>query len=303
MHPPKPASSATRLKAKKKHVMKDIEEWMVKDLTLDLNQGNTRMSGKNDDTVTEVRMLKARLIDLGVERYKFLSQFSHEKQKFLENRKRKDASAKNLRSYSTMSEPIMTYVRPGTTSSRQSGNERSDAASTVSRKTDFISPKEYVQNNTQPNTRRPMPPHRAKTVQFIPQTLQNKHRSRDSRTVVSEPARLGISRENTIASSVYSTTNSVSSFRRDEDAPWSRRNRLSKYGGKCPSVTGDPRYALLEGALSSTYDKHIKTNVTDIVDRIESLRKPPKNAKEAKPKWEEKIFAFMKEVGIDWSED
>ncbi|XP_061196122.1 uncharacterized protein LOC133204411 [Saccostrea echinata] len=303
MHPPKPTNSASRLKAKKKHVMKDIEEWMVKDLTLDLNQGNTRMSGKNDDTVTEVRMLKARLIDLGVERYKFLSHFSHEKQKFLENRKRKEAGAKNLRSYSTMSEPIMSYGRPSTTSSRQSGNERSDVASVVSKKTEYRSPKEFVHNNTQQNLHRPLPPHRAKTVQFFPQALDNKQRSRDSRTVVSEPPRLGISRENTIASSVYSAANSVSSFKRDEDTSWSRRNKLSKYGGKCPSVTGDPRYAFLERALSSKYDKHIKTNVTDIVNSIESLHKPPKNAKEAKPKWEEKIQAFMKEVGISWFQD
>lgn len=298
MHPPKPASSSSRLKAKKKHTMKDIEEWMTKDLTLDLNQGNTRMSGKNDDTVTEVRMLKARLIDLGVERYKFLSQFSHEKQKFLENRKRKEVSAKNVRSYSTMSEPIMSYGRPSTTSSRHSGNERSDAASVVSRKTEFKSPKEFVQSN-QPHHRAPQP-QRAKTVQFTPQPLYNKLRPRDSRTVVSEPARPGLSRENTTASSVYS---SVSSFKRDEEAQRARRNRLSKFGGKCPSVAGDPRYALLEKALSSTYDKRIKTSVANIVDTIESLHKPSKSAKEAKPKWEEKIYAFMKEVGISWAKD
>lgn len=68
-------------------------------------------------------------------------------------------------------------------------------------------------------------------------------------------------------------------------------------------MAGDPRYALLEKALSSTYDKRIKTSVTNIVDTIESLHKPSKSAKEAKPKWEEKIYAFMKEVGISWAKD
>lgn len=135
-----------------------------------------------------------------------------------------------------------------------------------------------------------------------PQPLHNRPHGRDSRTVVSEPARPGISRENTMASSVYSS-NSMSSFRREDDSLWARRNRLSKFGGKIPSVVGDPRYALLEKALSTKYDKRIKTSVTDIVDTIESLHKPPKSAKEAKPKWEEKIYAFMKEVGISWSKD
>ena len=301
MHPPKSAGSSSRLRAKKKHAMKDIEEWMTRDLTLDLNQGNTRMSGKNDDTVTEVRMLKARLIDLGVERYKFLSHFTHEKQKFMENRKRKEMSAKHLRSYSTMSEPILGYGRPSTTSSRHSGNDRSDVPSVLSRKTEYRSPKEFVESNQQ-HHHPPPPPHRAKTVQFTPQPLHNRPHGRDSRTVVSEPARPGISRENTMASSVYSS-NSVSSFRREDDSLWARRNRLSKFGGKIPSVVGDPRYALLEKALSTKYDKRIKTSVTDIVDTIESLHKPPKSAKEAKPKWEEKIYAFMKEVGISWSKD
>lgn len=51
--------------------MKDIEEWMIKDLMLDFNQGNIWMLGKNDDIVIEVWMLKVRLIDFGVECYKF----------------------------------------------------------------------------------------------------------------------------------------------------------------------------------------------------------------------------------------
>ena len=315
----KPQDSETQTKvirAKKKHVMKDIEEWATQNLTVDLNHGNTRMSGKNDDTVTEFRMLKTRLLDLGVERYKFLTHYSHEKQKMMDLKKKKQQTMKNIRSYTSMSEPGR--WRPSTSSSRPSTMERasefeSTSGSRYGQPEQVLDPSRYPthrNNNFRQNDdpRRNQPLTRGKTVQFIPTGLIRD--DRDNRTVVSEPQMMSTPRYRGQSQTMVIKDNvSVVSFRPrsgmtdDDSRSWtSRRSRVSsKYGGRIPSVTGDTRYAMLERALSSNYEKRTKTlPVHEIVRNIESLHKPPKNVKENKPKWELKIQAFKKEAGITW---
>lgn len=80
-------------------------------------------------------------------------------------------------------------------------------------------------------------------------------------------------------------------------------DRFSKFGGKCFSVVGDFCYVLLEKVLFFMYDKRIKISVINIVDIIEFFYKFFKSVKEVKFKWEEKIYVFMKEVGISWVKD
>ncbi|KAK3090152.1 hypothetical protein FSP39_009511 [Pinctada imbricata] len=311
MRPTNAEEQSKVLRAKRKHVMKEIEEWATQNLTVDLNQGNTRMSGKNDDTVTEIRMLKTRLLDLGVERYKFLNNYSTEKQKMLELKKRKQQTLKNIRSYSAMSEPI--HWRPSTSSSQPSTiPERASEVGSVIVGRYYPTDQPYgeeIRNvaNANQNMRQNSPQRnglsRAKTVQFIHSGLEKS--DRDSRTVKSEPhppSALGYR-----AHSVKDNA-SVVSFRprsgmtdSSDGRSWaSRRSRISKFGGSVPSVTGDSRYALLEKALSSNYEKNSKLPVGDIVKKIGSLHVPPKNFKEKKPKWEIKIQAFKREAGITW---
>ena len=147
------------LKTRKNGVLKDIEEWINEkhkkegesdfdDFMNRSSHKDSRMSGQLPENVTEERMLKSHLLELGNERYKFLSRFAFEKQQFQDKKvKRINAMKARIMSASTASAP----GRLGSSYSRQS---------MISEKSDLRAL-----------------PSRARTVHFMPsQTMKDKSR-------------------------------------------------------------------------------------------------------------------------------
>ncbi|XP_063445998.1 uncharacterized protein LOC134725775 [Mytilus trossulus] len=114
------------LQTRKRGVMKDIEDWINEkhkregesdfdDFMNRSSHKDSRMSGILPENVTEERLLRSRLFELGNERYKFLARFTFEKQQF-QDKKVKRINAMKARVMSASSAP----GRLGTSVSRQS---------------------------------------------------------------------------------------------------------------------------------------------------------------------------------------
>lgn len=305
MHP-KPVKSkvvASRLLAKKSNAMKEIEEWVMKDVSL--NDAASRI-GKLPENVTEERMFKSRLFDIGKERYKYLSKNAYEMKMFSDKYKKKMALARQqLQSHhrSLSANDVGRATKTDVDRARLSLDPR------MLRRTQDTT--HDVDEDTTPTMTR------SKTVSFLPSSL-NKQQSDLSQPRTSTPARANSQqalfkalREKSEKSQFSSRPLSrAASFnqtpRSDDDSSnksWVKRNKFSKYGGKVPGVTTDPRYAQLEGSLSPFYQGKPGTpdttpDVKQIVNSIGSLHKPSRNIKEARPKLTLKLQAFMKERGI-----
>ncbi|XP_060070658.1 uncharacterized protein LOC132550586 [Ylistrum balloti] len=302
MHP-KPVKSkvvASRLLAKKSNAMKEIEEWVMKDVSL--NDAASRI-GKLPENVTEERMFKSRLFDIGKERYKYLSKNAYEMKMFSDKYKKKMALARQqLQTHhrSLSANDVARPVKYDVDRARLSLDPR------MLRRTQDTS--QDVEDATTPVMTR------SKTVSFLPTAL-NKQQSDLSQPRTSTPARTNSQQavlkalrdKSQFGSRPLSRGTSFNQTPRSDDdsssKSWVKRNKFSKYGGKVPGVTSDPRYAQLEGSLSPFY--HGKPgspakppDVKGIVNSIGSLHKPSRNIKEVRPKLTLKLQAFMKERGI-----
>lgn len=85
-----PAHTA-RLKQKDKKIttIKEINAWVHKGNSDQSNRRTARNTGLLTENVTEERMLFAKQVELGRERYKFLANHTCEKHKFIERQRRK----------------------------------------------------------------------------------------------------------------------------------------------------------------------------------------------------------------------
>lgn len=265
------------LKTRKNGVLKDIEEWINEkhkkegesdfdDFMNRSSHKDSRMSGQLPENVTEERMLKSHLFELGNERYKFLSRFAFEKQQFQDKKvKRINAMKARIMSASTASAPS----RLGSSYSRQSMiSEKSDIRVGRDNDIELIDLREL--------------PSRARTVHFMPsQTMKDKSR-------------------------ILKTSTPMDSRGKDHNifrsgARFAKINKFSKFGGSIPSKTNDPRYSFLEKALSPAYtDGRNKQSVREIVKSIESLHRLP-GLGLSKVDIGAKIQEFMKECEMSFS--
>ena len=86
-----PAQSERRKpKDKKVTTIKEIHAWVHKGNNDQGNRRTARNTGLLTENVTEERMLFAKQLELGRERYKFLANHAYEKQKFIERQRRKE---------------------------------------------------------------------------------------------------------------------------------------------------------------------------------------------------------------------
>lgn len=280
------SNAASRLKAKKSNAMKEIEEWVMKDV----GWNDDSRIGKLPENVTEERMFKARLFDLGKERYKYLSKNAFEVHMFVEQRKKKVALQKlNLQvSRSLSANDISSKRRKNEHGKRQEDIDPNDPIAnglTLQRSKTVQFPNTYASNSPAQT--------RASSRNATQNTFMALRNIQPGRVVTSATAARKASRVN--LASRQSDDDSTSS------RSWVKKNKFSKYGGSVPGVTSDPRYSDLEGSLSSYYQGRATTapaDVRTIVDDIESLHKPSKTYKEIKPKITQKLQEFMKERGI-----
>ncbi|OWF39008.1 uncharacterized protein LOC110465612 [Mizuhopecten yessoensis] len=302
MHP-KPVKSkvvASRLLAKKSNAMKEIEEWVMKDVSL--NDAASRI-GKLPENVTEERMFKSRLFDIGKERYKYLSKNAYEMRMFSDKYKKKMALARQQLQSHHRSLSANDVARPAKS---EIDKARLSLDPRMLRRTQDTS--HDIEDGTTPTLTR------SKTVSFVPTSLHKQH-SDLTQPRTSTPARANSQQALFKALREKSQFNSRplsrgASFnqtpRSDDDSSsksWVKRNKFSKYGGNVPGVTADPRYAQLEGSLSPFYQgkpgsPESTPDVKQIVNSIGSLHKPSRNIKEVRPKLTLKLQAFMKERGI-----
>ena len=300
MHP-RPASSApSKIPSKRSHAQKDIEDWVLSGT--DMTREITRHAGQLAENVTEERLLRTKLIELGKERFKSLAKHHYEKQAFAEKQKRKFAAFRKKRIVSQ---------------SMNDMNKSSYAHSILTTKSE--KPMEYNYQKT--FTMRP------KTVQFEPDmanensidyistgfgterpnTVPNGSGDSEGEQIdnfaTSTPMDVynQWSRPSTATTSIRLSRSLGSAGSGESSKSWVKTGgKVCRYGSRFPGLTKEPRYAKLEDSLSETYTSSVKLDVKTIVSGIGSLHTPGKTgSKEAKQRLERKIKEFMKEAGID----
>lgn len=266
----------------------------MKDVSL--NDAASRI-GKLPENVTEERMFKSRLFDIGKERYKYLSKNAYEMKMFSDKYKKKMQLARQQLQSHQRSLSANDVSRP----MKSQDNARLSLDPRMLRRTQDTS-------NDLDDSRTLS---RSKTVSFMP-TSSQRWQSEATQPRTSTPARANSQhalfralRDNSQLNNRSRRQSVIPTPRSDDDSlskSWIKRNKFSKYGGKVPGVTADPRYTQLEVSLSPFYQGRpggpVAPDVKQIVNSITSLHKPSKNIKEVRPKMTLKLQAFMKERGI-----
>lgn len=297
MHPRPVKSAPSRIPSKRSHALKDIEDWVLSGT--DMSREITRHAGQLAENVTEERLLRTKLMELGRERFKSLAKHHYEKQAFAEKQKRKFALLRKKR--------IVTQSLIDTTNKLEQSHSiltKNEKPSEYNfQKSYAIRPKtvQFEQNmakdDTVDNISTGLDTDRPNTV---PTDLATIDGDQTDSLVTSTPmdAYNQWSRPSTATTSIR-LTRSLGSASSDSSKSWVKTSKVCRYGSRFPGLTNEPRYAKLEEALSQTYSSKIKVDVKTIVGGIESLHTPGKTgSKEAKQRLEEKIKGFMKEAGI-----
>ncbi|XP_045213497.2 uncharacterized protein LOC123564190 [Mercenaria mercenaria] len=282
MHPPRIKSAPTRRsKSKKTTVVKEIEEWVLSGKEHEPETSRIH-SGQLAENITEERLLRARMMELGKERFKILSKYEHEIQTFKDKQKRKGFRIK--------------FNRP-------------QSAFTPSAERSIMSERPRSESHSAPSLMFITPLIRPKTVQFEadlsrreylttgngdtrPRTVPAKTKFLNSTAEVEEWTPLAMSdwsRPSTAGHDSINRSLSSHSF------PSFVRNKKTSEA----SISKEPRFSALESALSTNYISDCKTEVSTIIRNIEALRKPIKvGGKEARRELELKIKIFMEENNI-----
>lgn len=291
-----PKSAPSRIPSKRSHALKDIEDWVLSGT--DMTREITRHAGQLAENVTEERLLRTKLMELGKERYKALAKHHYEKQAFADKQKRKFAV---LRKNRIPAQSAIDFNKPGYAQSILTKSEKPSEYNF--QKSYAIRPKtvQFESNMANVNctdyiatgieTDRP---------NTVPTLGDSDSEPQIDGFCTSTP--MGIynqwSRPSTAATSTR-LTRSVGSASSDSSKSWVKSGKVCRYGSRFQGLTQEPRYARLEESLSETYTSKTKLDVNTIVKNIGSLHTPGKTgSKEAKHRLEGKIKAFMKEAGI-----
>lgn len=285
MHPPRIKSAPVgRNKSKKTSVLKDIEEWVLSGK--EHEPGTSRIhSGQLAENITEERLLRARMMDLGKERFKILSQCDHDIQTFKDKQKRKGFRIKFNRPQSA----TCSGVERGLASERSRSNPRSASSrvlvtpvirpKTVQFEADLSRGEYFTTGHT--NNR--------------PQTVPNKTNFINPSVTVEEWTPLAVSNEWSRPSTAGPTQRSRPASAVSVPSYFSQNIQSNTQ----TRIANEPRFSALEKALSSNYVSDCKTDVPSIIKNMEALRKPVKiSSKEARKELELKIKIFMEENNI-----
>lgn len=286
MHPPRIRSApAGRTKGKKATATKDIEEWVHSGKDQDVDTSRIH-SGQLTENVTEERLLRSRLMELGKERFKILSKCDHEIQAFKDKQNRKGIRG-------TLARPMSAFDRRSSLSARSltSRTNEPDGASLV-----LITP-----GVRQKNVQFQVKPTKTECVKINerqsytrPQTVPAKMPRQQPGPILEEWKPLTMTNEwsrPSTASGVVTNGRhgpSVSALTTLKD----ERVGLRK-------VSSEPRFTALESCLTENYTSSCKVDVKSIIESITSLKIPIRaGSKEAKRELENKIKLFMEENNI-----
>lgn len=268
-----------RVRSKKTSALAEIEEWV--------NSSTELVNGKSK----EQRLLRAKLLELGKERFKVKAKVTYDLRKFMDKQTRKGLLNKRAR-------PVSAH--PNTTMEPASGRGKRAALS-----------QSAPVNRTESQMKK-------KTVQFqlgsgngeyLTTGVVDSGDDMDGAFISLNPdsspnARLPAARArpSTAATPLYgsrSTPSEKTPVVSQNNARFIKENKLCKFGGKLPSVVSDPRFSGLHKSLSENHECTTKDSVLAIIQRKESLRKPLKTGgKEARRELELKIKQFMEERNI-----
>lgn len=259
--PKKLKSAPPRILSKRTNAIKEIEAWIQNDNEHGMAHDVQRVSGKLSDNVTEQRLLRAKLLDLGKERYKFLVQSTYEKQMFIERQKKKAGS---LKIYSSSAH----FPR------RKSKTKQEEDP--------------FKETDTgQPNT----------TVVDQPIERQSSVKQIGF-TSIELSAGLHIQTgQRYTHSPVKRDPNKIAREQTTDVAMWAKqgKNLRRKVSN---DLVKDPRYVEFKNALYPSYVPDQNLDVSTIVQNIGSLHIPPKMPKHRRDHLGEKMQVFMKERGI-----
>lgn len=259
--PQKLRSAPPRMASKQTNATKEIEAWIQKDNEYGPAHDVQRVSGKLSDNVTEERLLHAKLLELGKERYKFLVQNTYEKQMFLERQKRKSAPLKAHLSQ-------VHFSRRKSTAKKVESSEEHEVV-------------QHAEKSDEP--RQP-----AKEIGFTSTELCAGIHIQTGRHYVHNPVKVD-------------TVEAIRGKKADTSSEgvqtWAKRgkNRRRKLSN---DLMKDPRYVDFHDALYPAYLPEQKLDVSTIVQNIGSLHIPPKMPKHGRSRLGEKLQIFMKERGI-----
>ncbi|KAH3861900.1 uncharacterized protein LOC127866089 [Dreissena polymorpha] len=279
--PIKSAPASGRLRNRRTNAVHEIEDWVFSNREL--------VAGKS----TEQRLLRARLMELGKERFKMKSKFAHDMQKFIDkqskiglfNRSARPASASALETQKQMEKRLVESAP----------------------------------------VRRPLSPipARPKTVQFQTDMARGGYLKTGAATVGDDDKNDALMREfeetfiplqpnlsTGIPLSVWSRPSTAGNERFGRpDIGYSSGepnrtstadiNKINTCKNKLPRVTSDPRFSKLQTCLTENYTSNVKCDVATLIQKKESLRVPLRTgSKEARRDLEIKIQLFMKENNI-----
>ncbi|XP_060562084.1 uncharacterized protein LOC132721729 [Ruditapes philippinarum] len=288
MHPPRIKSApAGRLKSKKTSVLHDIEEWVLSGKEHEPETSRIH-SGQLAENITEERLLRARMMELGKERFKILSKYDHEIQTFKDKQKRKGFRIKFNRPQSA-SFPAAAERRlmaDGPKSDTHSASSLMFIAPMIRPKTvQFEAGSPRRENFATGNVN-----NRPRTV-----PAQTKLLNQTGEVQVEDWTPLAMttdwSRPSTAGNEKVIRSVSSHSFPSFISARNQKTNEMS--------ISKEPRFFALENSLSKNYKTDCKTDVQTIIRNIEALRKPIKiGGKEARKELELKVKIFMEENNI-----
>ncbi|KAL3875804.1 hypothetical protein ACJMK2_033720 [Sinanodonta woodiana] len=309
MHP-KPKSALSRNKTKRTNVVKDIEAWALSGT--EITKETSRHAGQLTENITEDRLLRGKLIELGKERFKFLAKSAYEKHIFINKQRKRMAVLKRKQTNTTVVKSPTNFSKIDITLDEWSR----DNINSPIRASPFLRPKtvQFVPDTFKTSYLTTGPaellPTRPKTMINIRNSENFNHMRKKISTPIRSPSRntlktpLGrFSRPVSVISQTMSNVSSMDTAKTWETAKtWSTRDKcLSTFGQRFPGKTADPRYYKLEAALSPNYPSQTDLDVETIIENVESLHIPSKRHTEPKEKVLEKLRQFMKERGIVFS--
>ena len=325
-------SGRSKQKDKKVTTIKEINAWVHKGNSDQGNRRTARNTGLLTENVTEERMLFAKQLELGRERYKFLASHAYEKHKFIERQKRKQkrmsasAVTKEIARRRSLTIRIPQVDELSQTSEGSNDNIPKldnqnvpvigDSEQSVVTVQDIHLPKTVTINSNRPKSvtkgvyldssksgNRKQLNLVTNSPDKLPAVVNVKY---DINTIIDTPKSTarGPQTAPAIATTVdvKSLANTVQ-FADQMSSKWTKKRRNStriRYGERFPSSVDDPRYvALTETLVPLELRSKRLDDVSDIIKRHEILRRDSKTFKNAKTKVNhQKFLAFLLEKGL-----
>lgn len=277
-----------RSKSKKTTAIKEIEEWVFSGKEHE-QEASRLHSGQLAENITEERLLRSHMLELGKERFKMLSQHEHDIQTFKDKQKRKGFRIKFNRPQSaSVATDRMVCMSGRSAQSINRSNGRPSSARILI--TPVIRPK-TVQFQTNHSRGEHLT---IDTTETRPRTVPTKANGLNSPSSVEEWTPIAMSADWSRPSTAGpgNCSRSTSSFGVPSNYLRNKRTNLT-------GLTQEPRFSALEKVLSSNYASDCKADVPTIIEKIEALRRPTTlGGKDARREMEVKIRIFMAENKI-----